>query len=52
MFIDFLESRFIAFTYVLVFFKKSHTPRLFQPPRLVIWQLLHPLHVYSKLHVY
>ena len=30
----------------LVLSKKTHSPRLFQPPRLVIWQLLHPLHVY------
>ena len=34
------------------FFQKIHPPRLFQPPRLVIWQLLHPLHVYSNLHAY
>ena len=27
-------------------------PRLFQAPRLVIFHFLHPLHVYSKLHVY
>ena len=33
-------------------FQKSHPPRLFQSPRLVIWQLLHLLHVYSNLHVY
>ena len=55
-FIDFLDfstlhSSFIRF-YVLVFLKNFHPPRLFQAPRLVIWQLLHPLHVYSKLHVY
>ena len=33
-------------------FQKLHPPRLFQLPRLVIWQLLYPLHVYSNLHVY
>ena len=38
--------------YILVFSKKSHPPRLFQPPRLLILQLLHPLHVYSNLHGY
>jgi hypothetical protein len=27
-------------------------PPLFQPPRLVIWQFLPPLHVYSNLHGY
>ena len=27
-------------------------PRLFQPPHLVIWQFLPPLHVYSNLHGY
>ena len=32
--------------YVLVFSKKSH------PPRLLILQLLHSLHVYSNLHGY
>ena len=34
------------------FSKKFHPPRLFQPPRLVIWPLLHPLLIYSNLHVY
>ena len=28
--------------------KKSHPPRLFQPPILVIWQLLNPLHIYQR----
>ena len=55
-FIDFLDffhpPLHVYCMYVLVFSKKSHPPRLFQPPRLVIWQLLHPLHVYSNLHVY
>ena len=27
-------------------------PHLLQPPRLVIWQFLPPLHVYSNLHGY
>ena len=34
------------------FSKKFQPPRLFQPPCLLILQLLHPLHVYSNLHVY
>ena len=34
------------------FFQKFHPPRLFQAPRLVILQLLQPLHVYSELHGY
>ena len=33
-------------------FQKSYPRHLFQPTRLVIWQLLHPLHVYSTLHAY
>ena len=40
---------FIAVMYVLVFTKKKHPPRLFQPPSLLILQLLHPLHVYFNL---
>ena len=46
-----LHSSFIRVMYQF-FSKKSHPPRLFQPPRLGIWQLFHPLHVYSNLHVY
>ena len=34
------------------FSKKFQPPRLFPPPRLVILHFLHPLHVYSNLHVY
>ena len=55
-FIDFLDlfppPLLVYCIYVLVFSKKSHPPRLFQPPRLLILQLLHPLHVYSNLHGY
>ena len=38
--------------HVYGFFKKFQAPRLFQPPRLVILQILHPLHVYSNLRGY
>ena len=55
-FIDFLDffhpPLHVYYIYVLVFSKKSHPPRLFKPPRLVIWQILQPLHVYFNLHVY
>ena len=55
-FIDFLDffhpPLLVSYIYVLVFSKKSHPPCLFQPPRLVIWQLFHPLHVYSNLQAY
>ena len=44
-----LFSHCVDWRYVLVFFKKSHPPRLFQPPRLIIQELLHPLHVFSSL---
>ena len=37
---------------LLIFQKKFQPPRLFQPPRVLILQLLHPLHVYSNLHGY
>ena len=33
-------------------FEKFHHPQFLKPPHLVIWQLLHPLAVYSSLHVY
>ena len=36
----------------IIFFHKILPSRLFQPPRLVIWQILHPLHVFFNLHVY
>ena len=44
-FIDFLNfsalrSSFIRVMYILVFSKKSYPLRLFQPPRLVVWQFL------------
>jgi hypothetical protein len=32
--------------------KWSDFINIFQPPRLVIWQFLPPLHVFSTLHVY
>merc|ERR1712016_506318 len=52
-FLDFFHPPLLVYCiYVLVFSKKSHPPRLFQPPRLLILQLLHPLHVYSNLHGY
>ena len=55
-FIDFLNffhpPLLVYYGYGLVFSKKSHPPCLFQPRRLVIWQLLHPLQVYFNLHVY
>ena len=55
-FIDFLDffhpPLHVYCIYVLVFSKKSRPPRLFQPPRLLILQLLHPLYVYSNLHGY
>ena len=55
-FIDFLDffhpPLHVYCIYVLVFSKKSHPPRLFQPPRLLILQLLHPLYIYSNLHGY
>ena len=34
------------------FSKKFQPPLLFQPPRLLILQLLHPLQVYSNLQGY
>jgi hypothetical protein len=37
---------------VLVFLKISHPPCLFQPLHLLIYELLHPLHVYSSLLSY
>ena len=52
-FLDFFHPPLHAYCiYVLVFSKKSHPPRLFQPPRLLILQLLHSHHVYSNLHGY
>ena len=55
-FIDFLDFFHpplnVYCIYILVFSRKSHPPRLFQPPRLLILQLLHPLHDYSNLHGY
>ena len=49
-FIDFLDFFYpplhVYCFYVLVFSKKSHPPRLFQPPRLLILQLLRSLHGY------
>ena len=55
-FIDFLDffhpPRHVYCIYVLFFSKKSHPPRLFQPPHLLILLLLHSLHVYSSLHGY
>ena len=52
-FLDFFHPPLLVYcSYVLVFSKKSHPPRLFQPPRLLILQLLHPLQVYSNLLVY
>ena len=55
-FIDFLDffhpPLHVYCIYVLVFSKNSHPPHLFQPPRLLILQLLHSLHVYSNLHGY
>ena len=46
-FLDFFHPPLLVYcSYVLVFSKKSH------PPRLLILQLLHPLHVYSNLHGY
>ena len=52
-FLDFFHPPLLVYcSYVLVFSKKSHPPRLFQPPRLLILQFLHPLHVYSNLYVY
>ena len=51
-FLDFFHPPLHAYCiYVLVFSNKSHPPRLFQPPRLLILQLLHSLHVYSNLQV-
>ena len=51
-FLDFPPSTPRLLDLCTSFFQKFHPPRLFQAPRLAIWQLLHPLHVYSKLHVY
>ena len=34
---SFQPASFIRVMYVLVFSKKSHPPRLFQPPRLLEW---------------
>ena len=48
-FLDFFHPPLIYCSYVLVFSKKSHHPCLFQPPRLLIQELLHPLQVYSSL---
>ena len=46
-FLDFFHPPLLVYCiYVLFFFKKSH------PLRLLILQLLHPLHVYSSLHGY
>ena len=43
-FLDFFRPQLLVYSsYVLVFFKTSH------PPRLLILQLLLPLHVYSNL---
>ena len=54
-FIDFLDlfqpPLLVYSIYVLDFSKISHLPRLFQPPRLLILQLLYPLHVYSNLRL-
>ena len=51
--LDFFHPPLLVYqSYALVFSTKSHLPHLFQPPRLVIRPILHPLQVYSKLHVY
>ena len=47
-----LLSLFIAVMYQFFFQRNSHPPRLFQPPRLLILQLLHPLHVQFNLQGY
>ena len=46
------QSPFEVFLKPIVKVRHSQPPRLFQPPRLVIWQFLPLLHVYSNLHVY
>ena len=50
----FLLIRFLIFLRNVYYCVYSivYPPRLFQAPRLVISQFLHPLHVYSRLHVY
>ena len=48
-FIDFLDF-FPPSTPCLL--QLSHHPSLFQPLRLLILQLLHPLYVFSNLHGY
>ena len=51
-FLDFFHPPLLGYcSYVLVFSKKSHPQHLLQPPRLLILQLLQPLHIYSNLHV-
>ena len=52
-FLDFFHPPLLVYcSYVLVFSKQSHPPHLFQPPRLLILQLLQPLHVNSNVHGY
>ena len=53
-FLDFFHPPLLVYySYILGFFyKKSHPPRLFQPPFLPILKPLHHLHIYSNLHVY
>ena len=45
-FLDFSPSTPRLLDLCTSIFKKFHPPRLFQPPRLVIWQILPPLHGY------
>ena len=41
--LDFIHPPLLVFkSYALVFSTKSHPPRLFQPPRLVIWHICAP----------
>ena len=55
-FIDFLDffhpPLHVYCIYVLLFSKNPTLQVKFQPPRLLILQLLHPLQVYSNLHGY